>query len=99
MGRRVRPEGAGLAPPDNARDGRLPFTATVSGMRLFLLSDVHRGARAREGRSGTVNPTLALLLSNLFPGDLAPEHRADLERSGLTDETLQAQAIVRCRPI
>jgi Domain of unknown function (DUF3854) len=40
-----------------------------------------------------VTPTLALLLSTLFPGDLAPEHRADLERSGLTDETIRRQGI------
>jgi Domain of unknown function (DUF3854) len=40
-----------------------------------------------------MNPTLSLLLSNLFPGDLAPEHRDDLSKSGITDATIQAQYI------
>jgi hypothetical protein len=40
-----------------------------------------------------VNPTLELLLSALYPGALAPEHRADLEKSGLTDATIQQQKI------
>jgi hypothetical protein len=45
-------------------------------------------------RPGTsVNPTLALLLSGLYDGALAPEHREDLARSGLTDETLRAHYI------
>lgn len=37
--------------------------------------------------------TLAFLLSGAMPGSLAPEHRADLERSGLTDATIRAQKI------
>ncbi len=39
------------------------------------------------------NPTLALLLSCLCDGALAPEHRADLAKSGLTDETIRAHFI------
>ena len=40
-----------------------------------------------------MNPTLRLLISDLYPGALAPEHRADLEKSGLADETLQRHKI------
>ncbi len=40
-----------------------------------------------------MNPHLELLLSRAYDGALAPEHRADLERSGLTDETIRAQFI------
>jgi hypothetical protein len=36
-----------------------------------------------------VNRDLELLLSPVHPGALAPEHRVDLERSGLTDATIQ----------
>ncbi len=36
---------------------------------------------------------LELLLSPLYPGDLAPEHLRDLRKSGLTDETIQAHKI------
>jgi Domain of unknown function (DUF3854) len=46
-----------------------------------------------------MNATLALLLSNLFPGDLEPEHRADLEKSGLTDATIQAHFIRSIPPM
>jgi hypothetical protein len=40
-----------------------------------------------------VNPTLEILLSPLYDGDLASEHRADLGRSGLTGSTIRLQAI------
>jgi hypothetical protein len=40
-----------------------------------------------------VNPALALLISNVYDGALAPEHRADLEQSGLTDATIRAHFI------
>ena len=44
-----------------------------------------------------MNPTLALLLSAVYDGALAPEHRADLEKSGLTDATIRQQNIRSCR--
>jgi hypothetical protein len=37
-----------------------------------------------------VNRHLELLLSRAYPGALAPEHRADLEQSGLTEDTIAA---------
>jgi hypothetical protein len=40
-----------------------------------------------------VNPHLELLLSRAFDGALAPEHLADLRKSGLTDEMLREQFI------
>jgi hypothetical protein len=40
-----------------------------------------------------VNPFLAHLLSRVYDGALAPEHLADLRKSGLTDETIRAQHI------
>jgi hypothetical protein len=40
-----------------------------------------------------MNPTLALLLSDLYDGALAPEHLADLRKSGLTDPTMHRQKI------
>jgi hypothetical protein len=40
-----------------------------------------------------MNRALALLLSALYDGALAPEHRADLEHSNLTAETIQAHFI------
>jgi len=40
-----------------------------------------------------MNSALAILVSNLLPGDLAPEHRADLDRSGITDATIGAHFI------
>ena len=40
-----------------------------------------------------MNPTLALLLSSLYPGALAPAHRADLDKSGLTEATIRLQKI------
>jgi uncharacterized protein DUF3854 len=40
-----------------------------------------------------VNPHLELLLSPVYDGALAPVHRADLEKSGLTGATIAAQAI------
>jgi Domain of unknown function (DUF3854) len=40
-----------------------------------------------------VNPHLRLLLSPVYDGALAPEHRADLEKSGLMEATLRAQRI------
>jgi hypothetical protein len=44
-----------------------------------------------------VNPHLAMLLSRIYDGALAPEHLADLRRSTLTDETI-AQQYVRTVP-
>jgi hypothetical protein len=40
-----------------------------------------------------MNPHLELLLSRAYDGALAPEHRADLAKSGLTAATIQAQYI------
>jgi uncharacterized protein DUF3854 len=40
-----------------------------------------------------MNPNLEFLLSRVFDGSLAPEHLADLRKSGLTDETIQQQLI------
>jgi hypothetical protein len=40
-----------------------------------------------------MTPTLALLLSAAYDGALAPAHRADLDRSGLTDATTRAHFI------
>jgi hypothetical protein len=40
-----------------------------------------------------VNPALALLLSPLYDRALAPAHRADLGRSGLTSETIRTHLI------
>jgi len=40
-----------------------------------------------------VNPHLDLLLSVVYDGALAPAHRADLEKSGLTSATIAAQGI------
>ncbi|MGH7413187.1 MAG: DUF3854 domain-containing protein [Candidatus Rokuibacteriota bacterium] len=38
-----------------------------------------------------MNPHLGHLLSRVFDGTLAPEHLADLRKSGLTDETIASQ--------
>ena len=40
-----------------------------------------------------MNAHLELLISKAYDGGLAPEHRADLRKSGLTDETITAQLI------
>jgi len=40
-----------------------------------------------------VNAGLAFLLSDALPGALHPDHRADLRKSGLTDETIRLQRI------
>jgi hypothetical protein len=40
-----------------------------------------------------VNRALALLLSDLYDGALAPDHLADLRKSGLTDATIRQQKI------
>jgi DNA primase len=45
-----------------------------------------------------VNATLRLLLSELYDGALAPAHRADLDKSGLTAETIQRQKIRSVSP-
>jgi Domain of unknown function (DUF3854) len=45
-----------------------------------------------------MNPTLALLLSDLYDGALAPAHRADLEQRGLTAETIRQQRIMSVPP-
>jgi uncharacterized protein DUF3854 len=37
-----------------------------------------------------MNPALEFLLGRIYDGALAPDHRADLERSGLTPETIAA---------
>jgi hypothetical protein len=47
---------------------------------------------AKAGALG-MNPALELLLSRVYDGALAPEHRADLEKSGLTPETIQSHFI------
>jgi hypothetical protein len=44
-----------------------------------------------------MSPTLERLLGSIYPGDLAPEHRADLQKSGLTDRTI-AQHKIRSVP-
>jgi hypothetical protein len=52
-----------------------------------------KAARREESEgSGLVNPMLGLLLSDLY-GAIAPEHRADLEKSGLAAETIAAHRI------
>ena len=40
-----------------------------------------------------MNPDLEFLLSEVYSGALAPEHRADLEKSGLAEATVRAQGI------
>jgi hypothetical protein len=45
-----------------------------------------------------MNRALALLLSALYDGALAPEHRADLEKSGLTPATIHTQRIMSVPP-
>ena len=40
-----------------------------------------------------MNPTLDFLLSSIFASRLAPAHRADLEKSGITESTRIAQGI------
>lgn len=46
-----------------------------------------------------MNPHLDFLLSAVYDGaDLHPEHLADLRKSGLTDETIQAQKIRSAPP-
>jgi hypothetical protein len=44
-----------------------------------------------------MNPHLELLLSRAYDGSLAPEHLADLRKSGLTNETI-GQQIIRSIP-
>lgn len=46
-----------------------------------------------ELRGASVNATLALLLSCIYDTGLAREHRDDLRKSGLTDETIAGQFI------
>lgn len=41
---------------------------------------------------------LQLLLSPLYDGALAPEHRADLERSGLTSDTIRHHRLMSIPP-
>ena len=36
-----------------------------------------------------MNPNLAFLISDALPGALHPEHRADLVKSGLSDDTIK----------
>lgn len=45
-----------------------------------------------------MNPALALLLSNAYDGNLAPAHRADLAKSGLTDATIQTHRLMSIPP-
>jgi hypothetical protein len=45
-----------------------------------------------------VNPTLNLLLSALYDGALAPAHRVDLEKGGLTAETYRRHKIMSVPP-
>jgi len=40
-----------------------------------------------------MNPHLEILISGAYDGALAPEHRADLHKSGLTDATITGQFI------
>jgi hypothetical protein len=40
-----------------------------------------------------MNPDLEFLLSRLYDDSIAPEHREDLRKSGLTDETIKANYI------
>ena len=40
-----------------------------------------------------MNPWLAFLLSSAFEGALAPAHRADLDKSGITEASRVAQGI------
>src|SRR5262249_20104734 len=63
--------------------------AGAPGARRVAAGDHRR--RGREGRQGG-RVMLDLLLSDHY-GALAPEHRADLERSGLTSPTIAAQKI------
>ena len=44
-----------------------------------------------------MNPALGFLLSRAYDGALAPEHLADLRKSGLTDETIR-EALIRSVP-
>ncbi len=37
-----------------------------------------------------VNPRLEFLLSSIYGGSLAPEHRADLEKSHLTEDLIRS---------
>jgi hypothetical protein len=45
-----------------------------------------------------VNSALDLLLSDVYPGSLAPEHRADLRKSGLRDDTIAQHKIMSVPP-
>jgi hypothetical protein len=45
-----------------------------------------------------VNPHLDFLLSCLYDDFLAPDHRADLEQSGITEPTRRSQKIRSCPP-
>ena len=49
--------------------------------------------RLRARGDVRVNPHLEHLLSRIYDGGLAPEHRADLRKSGLTDETIAANLL------
>ena len=40
-----------------------------------------------------MNPHFEMLLGRVYDGALAPEHLADLRKSGLTDETIAANLI------
>jgi Domain of unknown function (DUF3854) len=55
------------------------------------------GSRIGPGGSA-INPHLALLLSPVYTGALAPAHREDLAKSGLTPETIAAQRIMSIPP-
>ena len=76
-----------------------------TALRKFLLVrrtaiPARRVARAADGRRGPrMNATLSLLLSPLYDGALAPAHRADLAKSGLTTRRSSARASGPSRPI
>jgi hypothetical protein len=45
-----------------------------------------------------LNPHLELLLSSVYAGALAPEHHADLAKSGLTEDTIHRHRLMSVPP-
>jgi hypothetical protein len=60
-------------------------------MDLAGLATDRPSPTAPRGRA--VTTALEMLLSKIYDGALAPEHRADLRKSGLTEETIREQYI------
>jgi len=60
---------------------------------LGVHSERPRDVAASAGAGGAVNRYLEHLLSRVYDGALAPEHLADLRKSGLTDETIAANFV------